>query len=293
MLNVQWFMRRRSEDKWLTGYTDMPTARHAIGGAVVGGKIYAIGGNTLSDSSSNKNECYDPATDTWAVKTDMSVERTYPYTAAVGGKIHVMGGSLLADMRQDHYIYDVAGNSWTTGANFPRKSTYSNNSAVTLDGKIYCIGGFYYPSSNSPYNDLYDPATDTWAAKTDIPTARRHNGVQTVGGKIYSIGGQSSSTSKKNECYDPSANTWSTKTDMPTAKTAFGSEVVDGVIYCIGDKAQNNEAYDPATDTWTAKTDIPSDRWFTLAKQVGGIIYVIGGYTDATHAHKTVEAYVP
>ncbi len=45
--------------------TPMPTARAEMAAAVVGGKLYAIGGN-IGGTAVPHNTEYDPATDTWS-----------------------------------------------------------------------------------------------------------------------------------------------------------------------------------------------------------------------------------
>jgi hypothetical protein len=44
-----------------SSYPHMPTARHGLGAAVVGGKLYVIaGGPKPGDTSSNANEIFSP-----------------------------------------------------------------------------------------------------------------------------------------------------------------------------------------------------------------------------------------
>ena len=82
----------------------------------------------------------------------------------------------------------------------------------------------------------YDPATNSWALRASMPTARD---VQVVvaatNGKIYAIGGHLNGQSLRTvEVYDPATNTWTTGLDLPTARDNFSSSVVDGTIYAIG-----------------------------------------------------------
>ena len=55
---------KAAEESWIT-LEPMPTAERGLGAAVVNGRIYAIG--------SNVNYEYDPATDTWRKRKDISV----------------------------------------------------------------------------------------------------------------------------------------------------------------------------------------------------------------------------
>ena len=60
-------------------------------------------------------------------------------------------------------------------------------STSVLNGKIYAISGF--DGTNMATVEEYDPASDTWAKKADLPNLRSHVATQVVDGKIYAIGG--------------------------------------------------------------------------------------------------------
>ena len=141
--------------------------------------------------------------------------------------------------------------------------------------------------------------TNSWESKAPMNQARAYLGVAVVNGKIYAIGGDTSSiignvcpgTSRSNqlvctnEVYDPAMNKWTTKTPMPTARALFGTAVYQDKIYCIGGYDNNytdlsvNEVYDPATNSWYTKTAMPTPAYGVLANAVGSKIYVIGGAT--------------
>ena len=112
--------------------------------------------------------------------------------------------------------------------------------------------------------EVYDPKTDTWERKIDMPTARAGVATLVVDGKIYAIGGaeikkfQAGQSFKRLpviEMYDPITDTWTQKADMPELR---GSDacVVDGKIYLIGGYTEKQarseivDVYDPTTDTW-------------------------------------------
>ena len=59
-------------------------------------------------------------------------------------------------------------------------------SASLVNGKIYAMGG------DGPHGNhvaVYDPTTDTWEEKADMPTERAFLATSVVKGKIYAIGG--------------------------------------------------------------------------------------------------------
>ncbi|MBF8268161.1 MAG: klhl18 [Dehalococcoidia bacterium] len=69
----------------------MSTARDWAASAVVGGRIYVMGGGSGSTAYSSV-ESYDPATNLWTAGPPMNVARMGSSAAVVGGVIYVFGG---------------------------------------------------------------------------------------------------------------------------------------------------------------------------------------------------------
>ena len=295
---------------------DMPTARAGFGTTAVNGRIYAIGGfgpnrvGTLTNFSTV--EAYDTMTDTWTRKADMPTARDLFSTIAAGGKIYVIGGVIegTLEVLSTVEVYDPTTDSWETKADIPTRR-FALATAV-VGGKIYVIGGVDIPdgkAENDPLKDLstvevYDPRTDTWERRTDMPTARGFlaNNAPVVSGKIHVIGGWQNGVRLFEEfgiatveVYDPATDTWGQRADMPTPRGAFGISKVDGKIYVIGggssrsSELQTVEMYDPTTDTWESKADMPTLRNWLSASAVNGIIYAIGGWRSGHIS--IVEAY--
>jgi N-acetylneuraminic acid mutarotase len=128
---------------------------------------------------------------------------------------------------------------------------------------------------------------DTWTRKANMPTARSGLRTSVVDGRIYAIGGRTSTSSNaisNVEEYDPTTDTWTKKADMPTSRMNFATCVVNGKIYAMGgrqrptsDPLPTVEEYNPATDTWMRKTDMPTARMDLGASAVNEKIYTIGG----------------
>jgi RNA polymerase sigma factor (sigma-70 family) len=215
----------------------MPTARSYSGAAVVDGKIYVIGGvvtknpniPTRHAQTTAAVEEYDPTTDTWDRKADMPTERAWLATSAVNGIIYAIGGWIGWDEGRFFSIveaYDPAAGKWTRKADMsaPRETC-----AVTVDGKIYAIGGFRWPQTLSIV-EVYDPATDRWTRKTDMPTARELHAACVVDGRIYVSGGTPIHNSllclPTVEIYAPATDTWAQASDMPWPRMGHSASVV-------------------------------------------------------------------
>ncbi|MFC1766618.1 kelch repeat-containing protein [Planctomycetota bacterium] len=183
-------------DTW-TRKADMPTPRTRAAASVVDGKIYVFGGGTGGGTAypeMSTVEAYDPATDTWTRKADMSGVRELLTTSVVDGKIYVIGGqredSAFSGVFSKVEMYDPATDRWTKKADalLPRKV----HSACVLNDIIYVFGGRNI-IGGWPQSTLfqYDPAADTWTAREDMPYEVATAPASTVGGRIYLIGGSS------------------------------------------------------------------------------------------------------
>ncbi len=226
-------------DTW-TKKADMPTARGFLSTSVVNGKIYAIGGAPHDNSDTSTVEEYDPATDTWTRKADMPTERCSLSTCVVNGKIYAIGGWKEPENFPFATVeeYDPATDTWTQKADMPQARFALSTSVI--DGKIYAIGGVVVSDMTGPAVSTveeYDPATENWTTKADMPTARAYLSTCVVNGKIYAVGGTPGSWRgllSTVEEYNPVTDTWTTRPDMPTARCHNSTSVVNGRIYAIG-----------------------------------------------------------
>ena len=136
-----------------------------------------------------------------------------------------------------------------------------------------------------------------------MSTPRSTLAAAAVGGKIYAIGGQlSTSVLSTVEAYDPASNAWTPKASMPTPRSRMAIAVVGGILYAIGgctDFECNGfvgtvEAYDPASDTWTTKASMPTARRDLSAAVLNGKVYAIGGaFGPGCSLTAAVEEYDP
>jgi len=293
---------------WTTK-ANMPTERWSHSTSVVDGKVYAIGGAGPVYEALHRVEEYDPTTDTWMARSDMPTARQGLSTSVVNGKIYAIGGFSSSS---DSYIfvetfstveeYDPATDTWTSRSPMPTARGW--HSANLVDGKIYIIGGSEGPSPDRNHVltvEVYDPGTDTWSQKGDMPKYRAAGSSSVVDGKIYLIGGYGGI--RKIEVYDPSTDTWIEKSDMPTTRRGLSTITLDGKIYAIGGYIPGNaryhgvptvEIYDPVTDTWIIAPDMPTGRFGPRTSVVDGMIYVIGGMARWIEpAYGIVEVYEP
>ena len=236
------------------------------------------------------------------------------------GNIYVSG----ENKNDGEYAWVGIGAPWTTVA-AKINADYSFKSA-TYNNKIYCIGGYVFPTGNF----CYDPTTNTWSTKLSMTYPRRNLIVETVGNYIYAGGGMNPSNQRQkyNEQYNPNTNTWTTKADAPaiydikgsaehngllyivggtnfcynpntntwTTKTSGGIGGAEAVtyndkIYCIGG-GTGNFCYNPTTNTWETKTSMSTSRSYFGLEIINEKFYAIAGYNGASNL-STVEVYEP
>jgi hypothetical protein len=248
--------------------------------------------------------CMLSAALSWFTKTSMPTERYDMCTGTVQGVIYVIGGdpgSLVPISTVEAYdpSADTAGGTpWTTKWSMP----YSMHrlAAAVIDDTIYTCGGWYGMGVKA-YTLEYDPFSDWWVRKSDMPAVRQYHTAASIGGKMYAIGG----SGPVNTCfeYDQATDSWTTKTAMPTARYALASAAVGGKVYVIGGEGGSGvlgtvEEYDPTADTvggspWATKTSMPTARRFLSCCVKVDTIYAIGGVDGSKAYHNTVEKYVP
>jgi RNA polymerase sigma factor (sigma-70 family) len=243
-------------DKW-TKKSDMPTARYALSASVVNDKIYVVGGMTEIGPKKtwfSTVEEYDPVTDKWTKKLDMPTARLTS-VSSVNGKIYAIGGD-NSDNKDLSVVeeYDPTTNTWTRKADMPTSRRALSTSV--LNGKIYAIGGVSDDQVDEQVVlsvEEYDPVSDKWTRKTNMPTLRLQVSTSVTNGKIYAIGGWWDDVEKTVQEYDPEIDKWTKKADMPTARYGLSTSAVNGKIYAIGGRASLQgwnivstvEEYDP------------------------------------------------
>ncbi|MCK5219401.1 hypothetical protein KAR10_07765, partial [bacterium] len=157
-------------DGWLTK-EPMPTGRTLLSAAVVGGKIYSVGGyNSGEGGYQNKNEEYDPGNDTWITRAPMPIARQKLAVAVAGGKIYALGGQGGDQKENEEYDPGVA--QKFTGL-CPNTSYYfkakARNVAKTETGACVEVSTYTLAYSSGPavFTDLStNSVTLSWSSGT-------------------------------------------------------------------------------------------------------------------------------
>ena len=94
----------------------MASAREDFGAAMVGGKVYMMGGKDGNGGMLGSVECFDQATGAWEVVASMVSARDGCSAAIVGGKAYVMGGKDGNDLALSSVErFDPVTGAWEVG----------------------------------------------------------------------------------------------------------------------------------------------------------------------------------
>jgi N-acetylneuraminic acid mutarotase len=128
-----------------------------------------------------------------------------------------------------------------------------------------------------------------WAKAGSISPGLMNMGVATVGGKLYTYGGDPNNGSSPVgplKMFDPATGVWTNKSAGPPARTWHCMcEGGDGFIYVFSgynSSGQNAELwrYDPVADSWVQKASDTITRYDGNMTYYNGKLYVVGGYTN-------------
>ena len=281
---------------WKSG-TKMPTPRSETASAVLGDKIYVIGGLDKKDKPLDIVEVYDVKLDKWSVAAPLPIPLDHSAADVFNEKIYLVGGKGIDSQTSNRlFIYDPVVNKWVEGKSMPT-ARYALT-ADFIDGMLFAIGGknkelMGYAHETLNINEVYDPKADMWTTKALMPTQRHHAASAVLDGKLYVIGGRNTNFPQRlylddNEMYDSKTNSWQRLEPMPTKRSASDTAVVDGTIHVFGGEVcdeggksnkvfGDHEVYDTKLNKWTKELSMPTARHGPSIQIVNNSIFVIGG----------------
>jgi N-acetylneuraminic acid mutarotase len=235
------FRFNASQDTW-TPRAPMPEALFGLTAAVLGERVFVVGGYTASDPAiSDTNYIYVASSNAWTSGAPIPFAGGIATAAeaAAGGQVYVIGGddgdlnSNATNMR-----YDPTSDTWTARALMP--TPRENNVAVALRGKIYVAGGIQVQQSFDGLRtfEVYDIRTNTWTPLAPMSHPRISPGIATDGEYIYVFGGAASYSpfepQRTAERYHVATGQWGPVPRMVQAVDAAAAGYVAGRLVSAG-----------------------------------------------------------
>jgi N-acetylneuraminic acid mutarotase len=271
---------------------DMPNPRNHLGGAVVGGKIYAIGGQHVANEVSGNQvsvNVFDPATGNWSSAADLPRPLGHITSSSFehNGRIVVAGGVTQGGIEDAHVMeYDPASNTWVALPSIPggREGPVSGAVGRKL---IVATGeqqGFVFADTFvGELEGSWETTTPSGTMNMPVPLSEVAGGV--IGRNLYVVGSGHPGTL----VYDLSTNIWSPSTTLamrPLLGDHHAAEVVNGKLYLFGGLGGGSDGkvqiYDPLSNNWTMGADMPFAAGSSSSAVINGQVYVAGGIVGAS-----------
>ena len=244
---------------WATG-GNLPEAKEGAGSIVLGEKVYLASGRTSGGNYSNKVYAADlPAPAMHLYFKDGNATAEAATSPALDGNLTITLNMLAPDALA--------------------KLDVNRTHAQSAGSVIAIPRGSQPPPGYSLYKRSDRNETLVWEEKAPVSLARQvYDGVETLDGKIYTIGGRHSSNVTLVERYDPASNQWETITSLSVARSGLATAVMDGKLFAIGGSDDSSvEIYDPTTGQWAAGTALPATNYNSTALTVNDSIWLLGG----------------
>lgn len=173
--------------RW-TSLASMPTARGAAGAAVIGDRLYLVGGIGKGGRRLNTLEAYDLVEDRWIRLPSMRVVRDHLGVVAHGGRLYALGGRTIGSAFADFERYDPATNRWERLAPIPEPTAGFGMAA--FGDRIVAAGG-----EDLERNVLtgsvwsYDMERDSWSQLASMSEPRHGFAGVNYEGRLWAFAG--------------------------------------------------------------------------------------------------------
>jgi N-acetylneuraminic acid mutarotase len=175
---------------------------------------------------------------------------------------------------------------------------------VAAADRVWVLGGLVGTETLARV-EAYDPMSDRWEPRPDLPIAMHHPNAVAVGDRIVVAGflrGTQFATDGNVFVFDIEEQIWQLGTAMPpgSERGASATAEIDGLVYVVGGRREGVAVgdawtYQPDGETWTRIADLPEARDHMVAGVIDGRLYVVGGRDGSNISAHTdrVDVYDP
>lgn len=204
-------------NRW-TSRTSLPAPRVSFGHAVVGDRLYVVGG-TDDAGDSARVDVYDPSADAWTAGPALPSGRTSVAAAAVGKTLCVFGGLVAGQPTAETLCLDTAdtaGGAWQTMA--PLATPRSLVASTASGDRVYAIGGRERGGVPTAATASFDPTANAWRDEPPLPKGREGGAAVVLGGQLLVAGGFSIAGTQEEYFDDVLALDENTKSWIPRGR---------------------------------------------------------------------------
>jgi DNA-binding CsgD family transcriptional regulator len=271
--------------------TPLPLARSRLGLALLGDRMWAIGGEDADHRATDAVDLYDLTVNEWRSARPLPEPLANVAATAWNGAVYVAGGSTTPEegdalVRDRFWRYDPAANSWEDAGTLP--SPLAGAALVADERNLYLVGGWDGRAARPEVWRHLPPAGDGaggWQLLTRMDTPRAFHGATLADGKLYVFGGDSGQGELDSAAaYDLAADAWEALPSMSSPRSGLSSAYDGLAVYALGGggpRAVNtHERYDPTTGQWSNFPSPVPGEWRHLASvSYDGRLYLVGGWS--------------
>jgi len=271
--------------KWVSA-APLPKPRGHLAGAVLGGRIYAIGGTDRHDPDPLDVPWvhrYDDSTNVWTELAPLPTPRSHFEGATVvrDGRVVILGGRNRSGGHEsvsDVTEYDPEADRWVALPPLP-KPLHSPWAALIGNRILVGLGGTEAANPNNREMWSEGTAAHPWQPVLPPPVALGEVSAAAIGNRLYLLGGGAEWTLG----LDLGTGRWDLP-DQHDTRPARGhhhaAEVWEGRLYLFGGLrrgAGTVQIFDPAANRWRFGPSLPYEGGSIASALIGSHIYLAGG----------------
>jgi hypothetical protein len=163
-----------------------PVPRAAAGAAVLGQRLYVVGGRNDASAALSSLAIFDFDTGRWTLGPSLEHAREHLAAVAAGGAVWALGGRVLGVSNTDVERYRPGAAAWQSMVSMP--VARSGFQAVAVRGSIVVVGG-EDGAQTVPEVDSLVLGSGRWSALANLPVARHGLGLVADGPLVFAIDG--------------------------------------------------------------------------------------------------------
>lgn len=236
-----------SNDSWREGPRFPIALNHAMAVSHQG-VVYVFGGYRGPALANATDRAFALSGRAWEELPRMPEVRAAAGAAAVGNVIYIAGGVGPSGLASSLLKYEPETKTWTAEQRLPTPREHLG--VAGFDSKLYVVGGRTGGiGTNLATSEAFDPATGSWTALPDMPTARGGSAATaTTNGFVVSAGGEADATFDEVEAFDVGGGKWISLPPMPTARHGLGVIAVGARVFVIAGGPNPGFAFSDANE---------------------------------------------
>ena len=224
-----------------------------------------------------------PLRDSWVTLPNLHLPRHSHGAAVCQGSLYLVGGVCGNISAHPHVCrFSPLSNKWYCDvADLPHPVSCA--AVVTLQNKLFVIGGKDCCNTALRKTQCYNPEIDQWDYVADLNLPRDSHCATVLDDFIYVVSGDKTNF-KSCERYDSAIMKWSLLPDMTTPRQQPAVQAIGGKILVVGGFTGSNysmhttcEIFDPNQNLWSLVPGLVVPRAGCGITCVAGHVYVFGG----------------